>query len=318
MSLAKTLPATRSADPPSPALRGYAWGVLALNVAVILWGAVVRATGSGAGCGDHWPLCNGVVFQHHPQIATVIELVHRLTSALTGPAVLGLLVWTFRAVKAGHLARACAVAVAVLTFNEALLGALLVLLGHTANDRSPSRAAYLSLHFANTMLLLAALALCAHFLSRERDFEARAVRLRNWPAALLGLGATLVAGVLGSLAALGDTLFPATSLRAAMAQDFSHGTYWLLRLRILHPIGALIAGVCIVWMLWRGPLRSGAAPENRASVLAVLLLLGLQYALGVADLTMLAPVWLQVAHLLGADLLWISLVVLAARTCVRG
>lgn len=315
MSSASTLPAARSASPPSPALRSYAWGVLALNVGIILWGAVVRATGSGAGCGDHWPLCNGVVFQHHPHVATVIELVHRLTSALAGPAVLGLLYWTFKATKAGHLARACAVAVAVLTFNEALLGALLVLLGHTANDRSPARAAYLSLHFANTLLLLAALALCADFLSRERDFEARAVRLRHWPAALLGLGATLVAGVLGSLAALGDTLFPATSLSAAMAQDFSRGTYWLLRLRILHPIGAVLAGVCILWMVWRGPMRSDL--KDRGPALAVVLLLALQYALGLADLTMLAPVWLQVVHLLGADLLWISLVLLAARTCVR-
>src|SRR5271154_6064782 len=82
----------------------FAWSVLAYNVAVILWGALVRATGSGAGCGDHWPLCNGVVLQRHARLATIIELTHRMTSGITVIAVLLLVVWTFRATVAGHLA----------------------------------------------------------------------------------------------------------------------------------------------------------------------------------------------------------------------
>src|SRR5258707_636964 len=60
----------------------FAWGVLAYNVAVILWGALVRATGSGAGCGGHWPLCNGKVLPKVSQIATVIELTHRVMSGV--------------------------------------------------------------------------------------------------------------------------------------------------------------------------------------------------------------------------------------------
>lgn len=311
MSSAHTLPVVSASRPPASLTR-FAWGVLAYNVAVVLWGAVVRATSSGAGCGDHWPLCNGVVLQTNPRLATLIELAHRMTSGVTVIAVLLLVVWTFRATAAGHLARVAAVAAAALTFNEALIGALLVLLRLTADNRSPARAVYLSLHLANTLLLLGALALAAHFLSRREAFHRRSVGFTQMPLTITGLAATLVVGVSGTLAALSDTLFPATSIGAAFAQDFSGSGGWLVRLRVVHPITAVIAGVFICWLL----LRSASRPAIRGLAVGVVLLLALQYGLGVADVVMLAPVWMQIVHLLGADLLWISLVVLAARVCV--
>ena len=95
---------------PTPALRRFAWGVLCYFIAVILWGTLVRATGSGAGCGGHWPLCNGTVLQHSPSVETIIEYAHRLTSGLTFFAVVGLLAWTFAGTVRGHLARAAAIA----------------------------------------------------------------------------------------------------------------------------------------------------------------------------------------------------------------
>jgi cytochrome c oxidase assembly protein subunit 15 len=293
-------------------LSRFAWAVLVYNVAAILWGAVVRATSSGAGCGDHWPLCNGVVVQTHPQLATLIELTHRMTAGITVIAVLALLVWVFRSTGKGHLARISVAAATVLIFNEALLGALLVLLGLTAENRSPARAVYLSLHLANTLLLLAALALSAHFVSKGDDFNRRSVQFRQLPLAVTGLIATLMVGVSGTLAALSDTLFPATSVRAALAQDLSSGTNWLIRLRIVHPVSAVIAGVFIGWLV----LRSVSRPRDRALAVGVLSLLTLQFALGVADVALLAPLWLQITHLLGADLLWIALVLLAARVSV--
>ncbi len=117
---------------PSLALRRFAWGVLAYFIAVILWGTLVRATGSGAGCGDHWPLCNGTVLQHSPRVDTMIEFTHRITSGISLLSVVGLLVWTFTGTVRGHLARALAVASVVFTLLEAVLGALLVKLGYTA------------------------------------------------------------------------------------------------------------------------------------------------------------------------------------------
>jgi cytochrome c oxidase assembly protein subunit 15 len=302
---------TSIAQPPN-ALRRFAWGVLAYNVAVIVWGSAVRATGSGAGCGDHWPLCNGTVVQHHPAVATLIELAHRATSGIDLICVLALFFWTFAAVPRRHLARAGAVAVLLLTLNEALLGALLVLLGHTARDMSPARSVYLALHLTNTLLLLAALTLTAHFLARTAGSMRGSIALRSPILALTGLIATIIVGVSGSLAALGDTLYPAHNLFAGIAQDFSSGNSWLLRIRWVHPALSFVAGAFICWLVVRS-LRSRA---DRALAFGVIFLLGLQYLLGVADVAFLAPTWLQMTHLLGADLLWIALVLLSARVCL--
>ncbi|MFP5229675.1 MAG: COX15/CtaA family protein [Acidobacteriota bacterium] len=306
--------ASTAAPPARPpaALRGFAWGVLAYNVAVIVWGSAVRATGSGGGCGEHWPLCDGTLVVHHPGIATLIELSHRVTSGIDTLFVLALIVWTFLATPKRHLARSFVIAVFAFTFIEALLGALLVEFGLVANNPSPIRAVYLGLHLTNTLLLLAALALTAHFLSRRAASMRGSVILRAPGLALTGLIATLIVGVTGSLAALGDTLYPAHNLLTAIAQDFSSGSSWLLRIRWVHPAISLVAGAFIVWLI----ARSLRCPAHRSLALGVLALLGLQYLLGVADLALLAPTWLQMAHLLGADLLWIALVVLSARICL--
>jgi cytochrome c oxidase assembly protein subunit 15 len=309
-----TTNAASIADVKRPSLKGvrrFAWCVLVYNVGVILWGGIVRATGSGAGCGEHWPLCNGTVIQHSVKIATLIELTHRVTSGIALVAMLALLAWTFAVTAKRHFARATVVAATVLTFNEALLGALLVLLGKVAHDQSASRAVYLSLHLANTLLLLAALALTAHFLSRRSGFMRGSVDFHSVGIALAGLLATLFVGVSGSLAALGDTLFPATSLRSALAEDFSSRSEWLIRIRWLHPTMAVLAGVFICWLVFRSAWQG----RNRKMAIGVVALLASQYLLGLADLTLLAPTWIQIVHLLGADVLWLTLVVLSARVC---
>lgn len=297
---------------PSAGVRRFAWGVLAYNVAVIVWGAAVRATGSGNGCGEHWPLCQGTVVVEHPTVAAMIELAHRATSGIDLLCVLGLLFWTFRAAPRRHIARAWAVAMLVLTLNEALIGALLVELGLTANNASPARAFYLGLHLTNTLLLLAALAMTAHFLSRRTGAMRGSNTIRSPRLAVTGLAATLVVGVTGSLAALGDTLYPAHNLFRAMTADFSPGSSWLLRIRWLHPAFALIAGGFILWIV----ARSLARPADRGLGFGVVGLLLLQYWLGVLDLALLTPLALQMLHLLNADLLWIALVILCARACL--
>jgi heme a synthase len=296
----------------SPALRRFSWAVLIYFVAVILWGALVRATGSGAGCGDHWPLCNGTVIQHSPRIDTMIEFTHRVTSGISFFSVVGLMLWTFAATARGHLARAASVAAVVFTLVEAILGALLVKLGLTAQSHSPLRPAYLALHLANTLLLLAALTLTAHMLSRREGYLRRNIRLVSPMGALAGLLVVLIVGVTGSLAALGDTLFPASSLGAALQQDFSSGSTWLLRWRWTHPMVAFLASVFLIWILVRAAQRS-THWNNHGLAAFVLVLLAAQYLLGVIDVVLLAPVWLQLAHLLGADALWIALVILTAR-----
>jgi cytochrome c oxidase assembly protein subunit 15 len=301
---------------PSPALRRFAWGVLAYFVAVILWGTLVRATGSGAGCGNHWPLCNGTVIQHSASVNTMIEFTHRVTSGLSFFSVVALLWWTFAGTVRGHLARAAAVASVVFTLIEAMLGAFLVKLGLTAQSQSPLRPAYLALHLTNTLLLLAALTLTAHLLGRNKGFLRAGIRLVAPFGAIATVVVVMIVGVTGSLAALGDTLFPASSLGMALAQDFSATSGWLVRWRWTHPTVAFVASIFLVWLLVRAAQRSTAWDNRRLSAL-VLLLLATVYALGVLDVVLLAPLWVQVAHLLAADTLWAALVVLTARLTIQ-
>lgn len=296
--------------PTSVALRRFAWGALVYFVAVILWGAVVRSTGSGDGCGDHWPLCNGTIFQHAASVETLIELTHRVTSGLSLLAVAVLLVWTLRATVRGHMARLAAVFALLFTLMEAVLGALLVKLGLTAGSLSPLRPPMLALHLTNTLLLVAALALCAHFLGREQGAHWNRVTLHRPWKNLAGVLLLILVAVTGSLAALGDTLFPAASLAVAFHQDLSTASVWMVRWRWAHPALALVAGGFLLWML----LSTRKNAEQRALATGVLALTVCVLLLGLLDVFLLAPVWLQIAHLAAALSLWTSLVVLAART----
>ena len=289
-------------------IKRFAWAVVGYNVLVILWGALVRATGSGAGCGNHWPLCNGQVIPLSPTAHTVIEFTHRCMTGGSTFAVLGLLIWTFRATAKGAAARVFAVASSVLLLNEAFLGALLVKLGYVTGNQSVGRMVLLSIHLSNTLLLLAALTLTARFLGTMQTRRGLA-SARNLAWAIAGLAATLVVGVSGSLAALGDTLFPAASLSAAFAQDLAASSPWLIRLRGVHPLSATLAAIFVTWLVAKAR-HTGATQPARI----VLALLAAQFILGIADVLLLAPVWMQIIHLLGADLYWIALVHLAANT----
>jgi heme A synthase len=291
-------------------LARFAWAVLACNVAVVLWGAVVRATGSGAGCGSHWPLCNGEMLPRAPAVATLIEYSHRVTSGMALLLVVALVVWTWRARPAGHPARRGATLSLLFILSEAAVGAGLVLFDLVAGDRSLARALFMATHLINTFFLLGALALTAHWASGGAKL--RLAGQGAMGAGLgLGLGFVLLVGASGAIAALGDTLFPAASLAEALRQDVAPATHLLLRLRLLHPVLAVGAGLTLLLLAFQIALsRPNAAAAARWTCAFVVL----QMAAGVLNVMLLAPVWLQVAHLLLADLLWISLVLLAATT----
>ncbi len=188
----------------------YAWGVLAYNILVILWGAFVRASGSGAGCGSHWPTCNGEVIHWPEQTETLIEFTHRLTSGLALILIVGLLVWAFRSYPKGHPVRVGAVLSFIFILTEALIGAGLVLFGWVDENASAARAVAIAIHLVNTFILLAVLTLTAWWASPG----GKPLQLKNsWLNGALGLGflAILGVGATGAVIALGDTLFPAAS-----------------------------------------------------------------------------------------------------------
>jgi heme A synthase len=277
----------------------YAWGVLVWNVAVVLWGAYVRASGAGAGCGNHWPLCNGDVLPQSPNVKTLIEFTHRAMTGLDGVLVILLLVWAFRAFPRLHPVRLGATLSAIFLITEALIGAALVKLEHVAQNPSTARAFSLSAHLLNTLTLLACLTLTAWWAGGSPR-----LRVRGKPAILAAatLGIVMLLGISGVIAALGDTLFPARSFAEGWARDFDPAANIFVRLRIWHPV---IAAVAAVWILF----YAMTSPTRRTIILGIL---AAQICAGLLNLLLAAPVWLQMVHLLLADMLWISLVLLSA------
>jgi heme A synthase len=288
-------------------LARFAWSVVAYNIGVILWGAYVRASGSGAGCGSHWPLCNGAILPRSPTAATLIEFSHRVTSGLALVAVIVLLVWTWRNTRPGDPARTGAVWTVVFMVTEALVGAGLVLFRLVADNATMARAMFMAVHLVNTFLLIAALTLTAYWLSGG-PAPALTRRLRAGLLALAAIGMLLI-GTSGAVAALGDTLFPSTSIGAGLSADFSATSHLLIRLRVLHPALAIGIGLAVLG----GALRLGGLDPmltSRARLVAGLIVV--QLAAGLLNVILLAPVWLQMVHLLLADAVWIAFVLLAA------
>jgi heme A synthase len=291
-------------------LARFAWFVLSYNVLVILWGAYVRATGSGAGCGAHWPLCNGEIVPLAPTTEMLVEFSHRASSGLALVAVVLLGAWVSRRVEAGHPARRGALFSVVFIVTEALLGAGLVLFRLVAHDESLARAMVMPLHLVNTLVLLLCLTLTAHWLSGGAA-TSLAKRTRVFGILVTLLVLMVGVGKTGAIAALGDTLYPSRSLLDGLLADVSSTTSLLLRLRVLHPILGLAAAVALVFGVAAVPIGAnqhrGRAARRAVNVLAVT-----QVLIGFANAWLLAPVWLQLLHLLVADLLWIALVLTAA------
>ncbi|HXU80303.1 MAG TPA: COX15/CtaA family protein [Polyangia bacterium] len=291
------------------AFRRFSLLTLIFVLVVILWGAYVRASGSGAGCGSHWPLCNGQVVPRAPAAATVIEFTHRLTSGLALVLILGQLVLAFRIFPRRHPVRRAAVASAAFILSEALIGAGLVLFEKVAGDKSVARAAWTASHLTNTFALVASVVLTGWFAThRQRDREPpRALYL----GLLAGLGGALFVGVSGAIAALGDTLFPVRSFAEGWSQDLSPTAHLFVRLRVLHPLLAVTVGTGLLVVTGTLVLRAQSRGVRATATVAAALVLA-QLLAGLVNLALLAPIPTQVLHLLLADLLWIALVRLAA------
>jgi heme A synthase len=289
----------------------YAWIVLAATVGVIVWGAYVRATGSGAGCGSHWPTCNGSALPRSGATATLVEYAHRATSGLALLLVVGLAVWARRALPPGAPARAASLASLGFMVAEAGIGAAIVRLKYVAQDRSAARAAWVAVHLGNTFLLVAALALTAWWAGGGGGLRLRGPSARAARPLVASLAAVLLVGAAGAVTALGDTLFPAASLAEGVRADLSTSAHFLVRLRFWHPLLAVATGVGVLSAAFHVASVRPSAPVRalRGAVVALLLA---QVAGGFVNLALLAPTWMQLVHLLLADGLWVALVLLAA------
>lgn len=296
-------------------LAPLSWGTLLFILGVILWGSFVRASGSGAGCGNHWPLCNGAVLPETTSWKTVVEFTHRVTSGLSLILCAGICFLGFREKKRGSLARKASIATLALVLSEAIIGAALVLLRLVEMDQSALRAVSMSIHLANTFLLLGAVTLTAHWAVMRAPEPIRGSRSdRVW--AGTSLFSVLVLGASGAVTALGDTLFPAQTLTQGFTQDLSPTRHFLVSLRLYHPILALTVSIVLI-LFARRAIRTRPEPAVRFHAFLTLGLQCAQLLLGFMNFLLLAPVPIQMLHLFFSDLVWINLILLVSNLFVQ-
>ncbi len=288
----------------------FAWFVLFYNVVVVVWGVFLRASKSGDGCGKYWLTCHGEIIPSAPQLKTLIEFSHRVMSGIDFFLVLALLVIVIRYYKPQRQLRFFAILSFIFIVTEALIGAGLVLTGNVAGAHTDSRPLWAIGHLINTFLLLGSLSLTAWIAGSGKSLTKPRNGLVYWFAGI-GTGLILFVGMTGSIAALTNMLFPSESVIAGIVKDFSADSHFLLRIRILHPIGAVAAALFIGFTAAR--LRE---TETSGSVrfwsAALMGLVVCQLVFGAVTLLTGGPIVMQLIHLLLADAVWISWVLMFA------
>lgn len=294
----------------------FAWFVLAFNLLVILVGTVVRATGSGAGCGQHWPTCQGEVIPLAPSLKTIIEYTHRMVSGIDGLFVLALVGLAHRLYPKRHGVRRASVWVLVFTIIESLLGAVLVKRGYVDQDASVGRAVAMSVHLCNTFFLLSTLSLTAWYAGgrpRVQLFKQGAVSAALWFAFI----AMILLGISGAITALGDTLFPAQSHEEVVRLAAQANAPFLLKLRVWHPYIAGSVGLYLLLIAGLvAHLRPSAESRRWGSLLGWIFLAEL--VIGLINVWLRAPLFMQIIHLMFADFVWVTLCLLSCSACMDG
>ncbi len=295
-------PVKESLTPARRKFRTLAWSVLAFNVVVVLGGAIVRATGSGDGCGASWPLCTDRIFPSNPGLETVIEYSHRVTSALAVIGVMAMFVFAVRLYEKGNRVRTAAAASLALLLFESVLGALLIIFSWVDQDASIGRMIVVPIHLLNTYILVGALTLTAWWSSGNpgpmKPIEPQAKR-----SLILGALGLLLIGAMGALNALADSLYPTESFLSGVAEEFSDGAPWLLQVRIFHPIVAIAVGLGVAYLVMRISPRATSRTKRLGAIVGGLIVT--QFFIGLVNVMLAAPLETQVIHLAIADTIWI-------------
>ncbi|GIW26442.1 MAG: hypothetical protein KatS3mg069_2709 [Meiothermus sp.] len=295
----------------------YAWGVVVFTLAVILWGDVVQATGSGDGCGAHWPTCKGEVLPAFRGLETFIEFFHRITSGLSLFLTVGLLLWSRRAFPKGHLVRLGAGLAMLFMITESLVGAGLVLFRLVGEDASVARAVVAPIHLINTLFLIGSLTLTAWWSNHPEHRPVwRGQGLVGW-ALVLGFGGILLVAAAGALTSLGDALFPVHNTAEAVGRALTPGEHFLVQLRIYHPFLAVLVSVYVVLT---ANLVAALRPSNHTKWFARLagVVFILQLGMGYLNVQQAAPLYTQLPHLLLSDAVWITWLLFAVSALSSG
>ncbi len=292
-----------------------AWIVLGASLLVILWGAAVRATGSGGSCGGYWPTCNGEIIAHPLSTEILIELGHRLSAAVVLLMVVALLVAARRAFPAPHRVRRGALWAMIFMLGEIVIGAAMALFEVAADGESMARPLFTAVHLGNALLLLAALAATAWWAGGGAAPDFRGQGRRRLLAGSV-LAATWLMATTGTVAALGDSILPAATMGDAIRRELSLSAHVLIQLRTSHPLVAVMVSLLLLYYI--GTVRQHAMyrPAKRFANLLNLAIFA-QLIAGAINIMLLAPIWMQLPHLLLAAVVWILLVLTCAASLAR-
>lgn len=279
---------------------------------IILWGAWVRISGSGDGCGESWPLCHGEVLPSALHKKTWVEFLHRATSGLFGILAVGVAIWSYKIFPKRHPSRYAALLTLLFTITEALLGAKLVLSGLVGSNQSSARAVTVSLHLLNTLILLSTIVALALF-SGAKEWKFTFYKGKERILFIASLLVFLAVTSTGSWAALAGVLFPSKTLFDGVAADLSPTSHFLIRLRMFHPFIAIAAFAILVSFGHR--VSELLDPSQRWMGGAFARLVTAALVFGGATLLFLSPQWMKVTHLLIADLTWSAFVALSILSC---
>lgn len=285
---------------PSRAFVYLVFATALLTLGLIVFGAVVRVTDSGLGCGSSWPLCDGAIVPPLDNLTAWIEWLHRLFAVLIGLLGLATLIVAIRAYRnRNRLALNATVVAAVLFFVQSMLGALVVVL-----DLPPTA---VTLHLGTAMLLLAALLIAgvaAVHRPEQRTMRDNFTLLVYLTAALAFVIILTGALVRGAGASLACTDWPLCN-GSLIPLDQGQGAliHWLHRVAVL---GLGITLALLVWQAWRS--RVAGLARNLAAAAAVVYLM--QAGVGAMYVISAAAPWTGAAHVGLAALTWALLVAL--------
>lgn len=287
-------------------LRSFSLFLVVYNVFVILWGAWVRISHSGDGCGKSWPLCEGQIVPKATEASTWIEYTHRLSTGIYGVLILVLVYWVFKRFSKGHIARKWSMGVLIFTIIESLIGALLVLAGLVADNESIARAYVMAIHLISSLLLTGFLFLTWQSVKSEKWSFSNQLGFRKrvlWSLWTL----FLCIGATGAIAALSGTLFPSESLLAGFMADFSENSHFLVRLRVSHPMLATIGVIAMMWFAYICHAFTGLKNVKTAAMVFMVILV-VALLLGYITLFSLSPLSLKILHLSMAHVLWMAFI----------
>lgn len=274
-------------------LSTFSLGLYVYTLFIILWGAWVRISKSGDGCGDSWPLCDGSLIPEAKTIATWIEFGHRLTTGLFGLLVIYLYFWIRKKYPKENLFIRVSTYMLLLTVFEALVGAMLVKLGLVAGNDSFYRVMIMSLHQVSSLLLSGSIAWIYLYVKKG---NAKALFDRYF---YITSFLFFFIVMLGPLASLSATLFPTESLLQGLMGELSIDAHWVIEWRSIHPFFASTIGGFLIYFTWLNYVK-----EKDLSYLYVLRIFAVAIFFGAFTLLFLYPVWMKLTHLLIAHLIW--------------